>query len=1131
MIKRKITKNTSLKMAAAFLFPFAIFSGGIALSNQRTLAESTTLNYATSHNESVSLTNSDFTQGSKPSQKGDSLVGWTAIETDSRATGMLIDVGSGENTDEDNDDTKTFASQKENYMLSKNPGSNGPSSDTRILMINSKEKASQKNVAAYKGYRSASITLEKNSYYRFSVSALTMLNGDDYANASIYLNGVKDKDGQAIELGYENITTSNWKEYFFFVATGDEAQTVTLDLYLGSKSAARSEGAVFFDNANIIKYSENQFFDICKNFGYKNVDKYENFNQETVFLVNKLQTLPKLVEGTKNINLDFEDAIEANTNTLGQYWNLSPSDKSNASARVVNIRDMQPVDFKEMTGYNYVGDDLSRDNQQALVLWTNNNEYSSSYVGVKSADIAVKAHSVYKVSLKMKVAGLENGSFYLKVSENEAIYDLYPTLLSSDKEEKNYYELANAKTNGITSNTTNAWTNDYQTVEFYVKGHSVYNSFVNLEFWLGDMTSSAEGCVVIDNVQIEYANYSEFEAASNKLELKSFSGSDSNITNPYFNKAEMTDENSYPLAATGWTSEKGDEDYNESGVIYVGSEEEYAAMYKGKYDWAGIRPSSNSRSAMANNVYMMFNSKDSFQSLTSTPYSLSTENEYYVMSFDYYTQEFGSLASPKIKVEVIDDNGITLFTKSDITNLDDWKTMEVYFHLPKTVSHNVKIKVSLGEEDNKVGGIVYLDNFDFSVSDKSAYIVGENQSDLTNYYFNLSNEGKVGKEVTASPAYSLVVQEVYNENFTADNCGNIGGIVSGSDNIYGITSEENLLVITNRVASKSTLKSNYKVSMNADAYYLLTFDLATIFNDEALTASADEHECKYGLSISIDGYKAVEGLLSANQLKQFKVYYKSTTASTPAISFTLVSDCNETLGTALITNFDFASTTAELYNNARNDVAYESSVFTAAAAEEEKNEENPDKEDSKEDNKDESNGLNTALVLASSLIMGLALIIAIIGFIFRKIKIKKVDKVRKESYDRKLSAHNDAIVLEAQKRRDAEVANLQKAQHILETERETLEQNHKDYLRQARQESNGKLSKDVEKAFKKHNADNARLNEKINIIKEKIDNVMSAEYLLSIQRKILIEQEDAIAQEKKARKAAIKAKLNEDADE
>lgn len=54
-----------------------------------------------------------------------------------------------------------------------------------------------------------------------------------------------------------------------------------------------------------------------------------------------------------------------------------------------------------------------------------------------------------------------------------------------------------------------------------------------------------------------------------------------------------------------------------------------------------------------------------------------------------------------------------------------------------------------------------------------------------------------------------------------------------------------------------------------------------------------------------------------------------------------------------------------------------------------------------------------------------------------------------------------------------------------------------------------------------------RINEKINIIKEKIGTVMSADYLLGIERRIVAEEEDKFREEKKAYKAGLKQQKQE----
>lgn len=1125
--KRYSTKSTILKLSAFLFFPFSLF-GGIALSQSADATEATS-NYVYSYSESVNLTNSSFTQGGSTYLKGNSLSGWNAIETDSQATGMLIDVGSGTNTEEGNNETITFSNNKDTYMLSENPGAHGD--DSRILMINSKSKVGQSNHPASKGYRSTSITLEANSYYRFSVSAKTMLNGDEYVNASIYLSGLVDENGDEISLGYENLTSSVWKEYFFYIATGNQSQTVTLDLYLGSssivgsKTAMKSEGVVFFDNASIMRYSENEFYNVCKLAGYTGIDKYESFDLEKIFLVDTLKPDYYIVENTDNINLDFEDEILPNSDSLGEHWSIVT--KSNANAVITNIRDIQPSVFKNLTeGHEYVGDDLSYNNSQALVLWTNSNEYSSSYIGVKSDDISIMAHDVYKITLKMKSAGIDSGSFYLKVSENNSIYSYYPTLLSDDENAKNYYAMQEGKTSGITANVTNAWTNDYQTVTFYIKGHSLYNSSFNLEFWLGDTTTSAKGCVIIDNIQIEHSSYSDYSSATDKLELLSFSGSPENISNAYFNSTQSSGKrDKYPLVASDWTTSIENELYNDSGIVYLG--DDYDDLYVGNYDWAGINPDYNKTTSSPNNVYMMFNRTNSYQSLTSSSYALSNSNNYYRLSFDYYNQDYSNLNKSKIKVEVIDENGIVLFSKEGISSIDKWSTMQVEFQLSSVLSSpTVKVKISLGENDDLVGGIVYLDNFDISSSTEDAFLSAQYKADLTDYYMNLTSNGEISREPLSSPAYNLSIDEVYNDNYNTNNAGSVGGIVDGKNNVYGIVSDNsNFLVISNKVASKSTLTSQYPLAIDADKneYYKLTFDLATIFDAEAENASSDQHECMYGVSISIDGYKAIENLVTASQLKSFTIYYKVTQSSTPTISFSLISDCDKTIGTALLSNLNFAPASEDEFTKASLLPNYSKTIFTSTEVDaiEEDNTDTDNATDT-----ETSNASDSTWLLIPSIIMAVALIIAIIGFILRHVKIKKIERIRKESYDRKLSVNHDVILVEAQKRRDKEVTDLQKAKKMLEQDKVKMEEEHKAFVRESRQSQNGKLSREIEKAFKKYNTSIARIDEKINIIKEKIDFCMTADYLLSIERKVMMEEENNRALEKKALKAKAKEQLD-----
>ncbi len=1131
MIKKRYNSNSKcLKLCALFLFPFALF-GGIALTTNNHITRASE-GYVRYYNEKVNLTNSNFEQGATPFTKGDSLSGWNVIEKDSHATGMLIDVGRGTNSD-DNSATTTFSKNQDEYMLSTNPGSHGK--DSRIMMINSKEKKGQTKVSSFKGYRSSSITLEANSNYVFSVSAKTMLNGDEFAAGSIYLNGLKDKNGDDIKLGYENFSNRTWKEYYLFVSTGSTSQTVTLDLYLGTSNGTRSQGAVFFDNVNITRYSQNQFIEICKDYGYENEDKkliqFKNTDSDTengkdaVYLINELQENFYIHENTLNKNFDFEDEIDEDSQALGEHWQIIAGGRMNSNAQILDVRNTSQKDFETLTGYQYIGDDFSYDNNKALVLWTNSNQYSSDgYIGVKSEDIKIEPHSIYKVSLKMKVAGAINkGSFNLKVTENDYIYTAYPTILSDEQDAKNYYALQSGKTSGITGNVTNAWTNDYQTVEMYIKSHSMFTTSVNLELWLGDSANKAEGCVAIDNIQVERSSYSAFSGASNQFEFKWNEASESEsetFSNASFNKTENeSNEGRWPVKATSWTSEKESDKINESGVLYLADNESYKNLYKDKnYLWAGINPNKTNK---PNNVYMMFNKYNSYQSLLSTASTINA-NSYYKLSFDYFNQSFSNLNDSKIKVEVIDENGIVLFSKENIQCPEDWATIDIYIRTAETVSHSVQVKISLGDKDNKVGGMVYLDNFSISTNEsfKDAFAKAENKTDLTNYYLNLDSSEFSG--IKDSPAYKFKVDEVYDANFSTENCGNFGGIAHGKNNTYGIVNDSNLLVISNRVASSTTLQTNFNISMKENSYYELSFDLATFFNQAAGTTDKDHKECKYGFKVTIDGYEAISEILGDEDLKPYKIYYKSSgEASTPKISFTLISDCDNSLGTAIISNLNFTSSDEATYTNLSNQPGYDKTIFKSAVS----NETTPDEDtdtDTDDDNKEETSSASSTWILIPSIIMGVALIIAIIGMVFKKVKIKKIDRIKKETYDRKISVNHDIIMAEAQKKRDAEVKNLQIARDRLLEERQLIEQEHKDYVKEQRASSDGKISKAVESEFKKYNSNVSKLDEKINILNEKIENCMSADYLLSIERKLVMEEDERLTAERRERKALAK---------
>lgn len=1099
-------KNKLFQIIAIFLCPFALLGGLASLGSISVSYGVTAKDYDYSVSNPVELFNSDFTDGTVASA-GNTLSGWSVTDdsSQSNATAMFVDVGTGTSSEGEGSNT-TFNRDQETYMLQANPLSIG--ADSRIFMINSKRNSNDK-VHAYKGFHSNDIPLKANSYYIISVLVKTSKNGgEEQAKASVYLSGLQDEAGNPINAGIENITTETWQPYFLHVATGSSAQTVTLDLYLGGQGI-RSTGVVFFDDVKIYRYSENAFYDYCYPRGFSEDNALNTTGGKYAFLVSGLKNTSSLID-TSDYNFDFEQPNNTDS-TLGESW--SKINSRNGHASIVNIKTISPNEFFNLTQATYVGDDLTYNNSNALVLYTGGKD---GFVGVASKEFEIKAHGVYKVSFNVKVSEITSGSFYFKVKENDTIYNTYSQLITSDQEDetRDYLPLQEEQTSSISSNLESEYTNNYQTVEFYIKGHTLYDTFVNFEFWLGDSTTSANGCVVIDNITVEYSTDEALASASKSLILSATSSS--SIANGNFNSTQADQATlTYPMTATDWTVEQENETYNKSGIVYLYNQATFNSMYAGEeYDFLGAypgHPTNNTGIDLPNNVYLMYNSRDSYQSITSASYPLSND-AYYKVSFDYYIP---ALTGTAISFEIVDENGYSLFYQDGIVGYNRWDTAEVYIHTARVISHNIQIIINLGEADALTAGRVYIDNVQVTSSSADEYALSQvNRVDITKNLLTLENSGSATNIITSSPAYDFTVSstDTYAE----------GGMISGKENLFGeeFVSDKDYLIIKTHYASEATLTSKYNLTLSSeDAYYVLTFDLATIF-DEFSSAEEIHDECNYGVTVTIDGFEPITQILTDGQLKSITVYLDSSTEMTPTIAFTLVSDCDRTIGTALINNIGIDVATASEYSNAQTSSGFGSTTFVAELSEQTPSDEGTE-DDSEEDTTEPTTEPTSPWLLISSLIFGLAIIVAIIGFALRHIKIKKIEKIRKENYDRKLSKNHDVILVEAQKRRDQEVQDLMQAKKMLEVDKAKLEENHKAFVKENRVSGKG-ISKELEKAIKKYNNDIIRLDEKISIISEKIDTVMSAEYLLTLERRIVAEEDAIYKNEKKAYKTQLK---------
>jgi hypothetical protein len=1093
-MRKKLKLNKKMMTLGLSLLVPVSLAGGIGIFSNRAAAESET--FRDYYSEAVDVTNSDFTKGANPYASGE-LQGWSIIEKENKANGMIIDV------------KENYSNNHENvYRLAENPGTIG--SDNKILMINTRYSADGSG-SAKKGYRSNAITLKANSYYKLSVKALTALNGSSSVKGSIYISGLKDQDGKDVNFAFENIENKSWANYYFYLVTGNEEQEVTIDLYLGSKTSSSLGGVVFYDNIVLEQFSQNYF--------YKNISDLESTNdiingvkveKKAKFLLDELTSAGSEIE-MPGFNFDFED-VNNTSSTLGESWKKLATGKNVAHghASIYSVgTGTQPGQFKETTGYTYAGNNFSNGNKKALVMYTSKGQ--DAYFTVQSNDIEIKAHGLYKFSAYVKISdnAMTNGAFYVKVKENESIH----TVLSSDD-----YTLASGSSSAITSSGSDNFTNNYQKIDFYVKGHELYDTSVNLQFSIGTEETLAQGCVFIDDITLSYVDYEEFSNASNKLELSTISESPA-FTNGYFNSVENEEAKlSYPLKASDWTLTQNDNKFakQEAGVVYLNNRELFNEMYNDIKTWGQIYPGNPSGIDSPNNAFMFYNN-NSYQNLKSPSYKLE-KNKYYKLSFDMWTQSLDNAdnKNASLTVEIVDENGIVLFKQKGFESETLWKNNSFYFHTAENASNNINVIIHFGEEDQRMTGIAYIDNFEVQADiSESVFENAENKIDLTDYFMNLDPTNSIGGSITSSNAYTFSIDETF---IPTTNTSANGGIMKGDENEYsenyGVEIEDsNILAIRSRLPSKSTLTSKYPLSTEANNYYKLTFDLRTILRSEI--KDSDEHKCNSGVSIGLSDFNLIENLISSDEFTTYTIIFKANTEKSPNLKFTLVSDCDDTTGSALLTHLNFTTSSEEEYSRAKDSENFEKTIFISSEID------STDDDNTEDDNNQESPAQtdNSMWLLIPSIIFGITIIIALVGFGLRKIKIKKTDKIREESYNRKISVDQDMILKQAQKMRDEEVSSLKETKQNLLNQKDEAEQAHKEAVKEARLNSKGKISKDAEREFKTYASKISRIQQKVEILNEQIEFAQSPDHLMEIERRL---SDDEIKRQKELRKESTK---------
>ncbi len=991
--------------------------------------------------EKIDIQNGSFNSSS--SAYTSSVSGWEKIKDNSKAKVLAIDTVS-----------KFDEYYKSTYYLeNKSPGKIGQ--DDKVLMINSTEKKpdSDKSEENFvndnsEGMRSDDIALEPNSNYVFKASMKTMDLGGKSPFGSVYLTGLKDEDGKSQVLSFENQTNSNWTTFYFFVKTGNEKQTVNLELWLGSEKQSTT-GAVFFDEVSCLRYSENEWT-------RKEAEYISKFTSET-------KTIN--LESSNNIMKKSDNTVDLNDAS----YNFNFENTAGWESNTVVIKNLQGgISGTEMNP----GLDFSNDNTSALVLDTNGKGFDKA---TQTKEIPVERNEILKISFMAK-SDFENGTFEVKIDEQDDIHEKEPSLTDIYDLHESTFDIG--KTDG------DNFSNNYEKVEIFVKGHELFDSSIKMSFEFENLAEEA-GYAVVDNIFVEYATTGEYNNATNKIEFHSSKG-DFKIENSLFNFVKIEDADDILHNPENWTVETEGE-RNESGVLNTNfipssfiSQIPTTNAPIGKYG--------------SNNVFTFKNVEEKMQTITQNNSTSLEKNKYYEISFDFATTN-----NSKLNFNLENDKDILLID-SQISTDGGWQTFKGYVFTGET-AHNVNLSLAFNEI-----GYAFMDNFKIEESNETAFENASTKADLSSLLLNLDSKNQIGDEISNHSAYEKI-----------NNVGNCNaGVINGSANKIFTdsqgnfitdthTSENNILAITSRNNSETSVKSKFAINVESEKYYSLKFKLFTTFKDidELDEKDEDGSEIAYdfGVSVGLSTFDQIINISSKDAWCEFEILFKSVKSEESNLVFTLTSQNKETQGNAFLTDILFEESTQEVFDASQNKDSFNKTLFTTTTSAEVD-------EDLDDDNNDESeepetqNDINWLLI--PSIITGIAVIIGVIGVFIQKLKFgKKKGKKSKANYDRKETLDKDIIEKEALALQKEAVERTQKGIDNSTKELESLEIQHKEYTQSQREKQGGKVTKEIERKFKNFSSQKAKILARINSMNETLKTYQSKDYLISMEKKVI----------------------------
>ena len=575
-----------------------------------------------------------------------------------------------------------------------------------------------------------------------------------------------------------------------------------------------------------------------------------------------------------------------------------------------------------------------------------------------------------------------------------------------DKTEENPVDSATLSTSSTVSKDSNKFRNDWTKYTFYIYGPSINSKEITAQIWLGTQDSEASGYVFVDDFRIEVVDYETYNTNSSNSNTTTFdlnaSSDKYNITNESFNQIETANsENIFPANPKNWTRNGNISSTTFSGVINTNKDEFDAIEFPNNQapNCPKALPNTNTTD---NNVLMIGSvNETNSQTFISNAVSIGSDS-YYSFSFYVMTNYARNIDNKNYGARVrIASSDLTVFDYQNIYFTDsNWHKVEVRVKNGKSEAANLAVELTF---ENTIG-YVFFDKIEAKTLTQVSY---ENTSlldkDTEYYYVDLSQENF---ENNVFNKYSTSANGVETPNNWKQATGNTNtsfvnsGIISADNALISeinpsISGNENYLYISSLSDTYFGYTSATSYTFESEKYYKISINVLTRY----LNQEDKNEDINYGASIRLADSSEIMlcGIDTDGVWKTYTIYASFTTSLTSKITLALGYIDEATAGEVLFDKLTIENITEDKFIE-EYDVADPNTIATFIDYTE------PKADEETEEDEPWSNEFDWFLI--PSLLTGLAIIIAVVGYYVRKIKFNRKPRV-KTNYDRRKTLDKD----------------------------------------------------------------------------------------------------------------------------